>query len=231
MKTIGIIGGLGSPSTVKYYERLNKVVSKYLGKSSTAKIMLSSVNNNEIDEFRLSDDDEGEGVFFANEAKKLEQAGADCILIASNTSHKNALYVEAAVSIPFIHLADATAEYIISRGVCDVGFIGTSRTIEGDFYLPKFEKVGINIITPDKEDRFFINSAIYNEMIEGIVRPEVNAEFIKIIARLESSGAKAIILGCTELTLLDLSDVGVPIFDTVKIHVRAALNLIFKKED
>ncbi len=225
MKTIGIIGGLGPASTVEYYQWLNEGVNKALGGNNAAQIIISSVNGENIGKFRRTNDPEGEGKFFATEAKRLEQAGADFILIASNTSHKNAPYAQKAVSIPLIHLADATVEHVLSQGVKDVGFLGTSTTIDGDFYLPKFKDADINIIKPDDDAKAFMDDVIYGDLTKGIVKYEANAEFINVIGRLKDAGAKAIILGCTELTLLDLDSVDLPIFDTVKIHVDKALKL------
>ncbi len=225
MKTIGIIGGLGPASTVEYYMMLNKGVNKALGSNNAAQIIISSVNGEHIGEFIRANDPEGEGAFLAAEGKRLEQAGADFILIASNRSHKNAPYVQEAISIPLVHIADATVEYVLSKGIRDVGFLGSSLIINDDFYLPKLKDAGINIITPNEEDKVFLDEGIYGELPKGIVTPERNAEFINVIGRLKDAGAKAIILGCTELTLLDLDSVDLPIFDTVKIHVDKALKL------
>lgn len=225
MKTIGIIGGLGPPSTVKYYEWLNEGLQRALGGQNSAKIILTSLNGEDVKGFRLSGDKEGEGAFYVREAKRLEQAGADFILIASNTSHKNAPYIEKAISIPLLHLADATASYVRSRGVKKVGLLGTAATMEEDFYKSRLAAQGLEVLIPEASDRAFINSSIYNEMVKNIVRPEVNAGFIEIIGRLKASGAEGVILGCTELTLLDLSSVSLPLFDTVRIHVEAALKM------
>lgn len=223
MKTIGIIGGLGPPSTVKYYEWLNEGVQKALGGNNSARIILTSVNGEDIKTLRLSGDKDAEGAFYAREAKRLEAAGADFILIASNTSHKNVPYVERAVSIPLLHLADATAAYVYAKGVRKVGLLGTAPTMEEDFYKSRLIAQGLEILIPEAGERAFISNAIYNEMVKGIVRPEINAAFVSLIEKLQQAGAEGIILGCTELTLLDLSAVSLPQFDTVKIHVEAAL--------
>lgn len=223
MKTIGIIGGLGPPSTVKYYEWLTEGVQKALGGQNTAKIILTSLNGEDVKNFRLSGDKDGEGDFYAKEAERLEQAGADFILIASNTSHKNAPAIEKAISIPLLHLADATAAYVRSKGIKKVGLLGTAPTMEENFYKSQLTAQGLEVIIPESNDRAFISSSIYNELVKNIVRPEVNEAFINIIAKLEDAGAEGIILGCTELTLLDLDSVTLPLFDTVKVHVEAAL--------
>ena len=225
MKTIGIIGGLGPHSTVKYYEWLTQGVQDALGGVNSAKIILTSLNGEEIKNIRMAGDKDKEGALFAAEAKKLENAGADFLLIASNTSHKNVPYIEAAVSIPLLHLADATAKKILNSGVDTVALLGTAPTMEHNFYKSRLIDAGLNVIVPDDTDRVFISDTIYSEMVKGIVRPEVNVAFETIIKKMEDAGAKGVILGCTELTLLDLKNVSLPLFDTLRIHVDAALEL------
>ena len=226
MKTVGIIGGIGPPSTVKYYEGLIQGVQMALGGHATAKIILTSLNGEDIKQFRLSGDVAGEGSFYAAEAVRLERAGADFILIASNTSHKNVPYIESAITVPLLHLADATAQAVSSKGVTTVALLGTIPTMEQDFYKTRLVAQGLNVVIPDADDRHFINDTIYTEMVKGIVRPEVNAEFVRIINKLQDAGAEGVILGCTELTLLELADINLPVFDTVKIHIEAALKEI-----
>jgi len=223
MKTIGIIGGLGPPSTVKYYEWLNEGVQKALGGNHSAKIILTSLDGEDVKKFRLSGDATGEGQFYAQEAKKLEQAGAHFILIASNTSHKNVPAIEKAVSIPVLHLADATAARVKSAGIKKIGLLGTAPTMEEDFYKSRLTAAGLDVIIPDEQERRYINNVIYNELVKNIINTTVNAEFTKIAQRLQAAGAQGIILGCTELTLLSLPEVKAPLFDTTKIHVEAAL--------
>ncbi len=223
MKTIGIIGGLGPPSTVKYYEWLTAGVQNALGGANSAKIILTSVNGEEIKNFRLSGDTAAEGAFYAREAQRLEQAGAEVILIASNTSHKNAPAIMAAVSIPLLHLADATARHVVNQDVRRVGLLGTRLTMEGDFYVPRLQAAGLEVITPDDATRGYVSDTIYNELVRNVVTPEANQKFADIIATLAAQGAEGVILGCTELTLLDLPAPPVPLFDTVRIHVDAAL--------
>ena len=223
MKTIGIIGGIDPPSTIVYYKLLNEGVQSILGEYHSAKIILTSLDCEDVKKFRIACDTEGEGKFYAQEAKRLEQAGADCVIIASNTSHKNAPYIMKEISIPLLHLAEATAKHIYRSGLKNIGLLGTVYTMEEDFYKSYLISEGLNVIIPEAEDRAFIGSTIYNELIKGIVRPEVNAEFIRIILKLQKSGAEGIILGCTDLTFLDLKSINIPLFDTIKIHVEAAL--------
>lgn len=223
MKTIGIIGGLGPPSTVKYYQWLTEGIQKALGGNNSGQIVLTSLNGERIKRLRISGDVRAEKKLYAAEAKKLEIAGADFILIASNTSHMNADSIESVVSIPLLHLATATAEHITSNGFHKIGLLGTRLTMEQDFYKSKLMERGLEVIIPNPEERSFINSSIYDDLVKNIVKPETNDRYIKIIEGLKSKGVEGVILGCTELTLLDLKKVDIPLFDTVRIHVNAAL--------
>lgn len=224
MKTIGIIGGIGVPSTVKYYEWLNDGVKAALGAEHSVKLVITSVNGEEIKNFRIAGDVAGEGAFFANEAKRLEAAGADFILIGSNTSHRNAHFVEEATNIPLLHLAGATAEAVLAKGIKKIAFIGTSTAMEEDFYKDRLIKAGLDVMIPEKDDRDYISHEIYNYLIQNTVRPEAVERFTRILSDLRDNGAEGAILGCTELTLLNLQSTDdFPLFDTVQIHVAAAL--------
>ena len=223
MKTIGIIGGLGPPSTVKYYEWLNQGINQRLGGAHTARIILTSVDGADVVALRQKQDPVAEGEFYAAEARKLERAGADLILIASNTSHKNAPAVEAAVGIPLLHLADATARAIRRQGARRVALLGTQLTMEADFYRSRLMGADLEVIIPVEADRRWISETIYSELVKGVVRPEVSERFRKIIGELAQQKIDGVILGCTELTLLDLNEVKPPLFDTTRIHVEAAI--------
>ena len=231
MKTIGIIGGLGPASTVKYYEWLTAGVNARLGGNHSARIIMTSVNGEDVKARRLSGDPAAEGAFFAAEAKRLETAGADFILITSNTSHKNAPAVEAAVSIPLLHLAEATAARVVAAGIKKIGLLGTIYTMEEDFYISRLQKHGLDVIVPEAADRAWISETIYGPLTRGIVTPETKATFAEIIARLAEQGVGGVILGCTELTLLSLPGSPVPLFDTTKIHVEEALNFALSAKD
>lgn len=228
MKTIGLIGGIGPPSTVKYYEWLNEGVLAALGGNHSAKILMTSLNGEDVKGFRLANDDAGEGAFYAAEALRLERAGADFVMIASNTSHKNAPYIKKALSVPLLHIAEATASRVASAGIKTVGLIGTAFTMEQGFYRAFLEEVGVATVIPEEVDRAFITDAIYQEMTKNVIRPKVSARTRDIIARLQEKGAEGVILGCTELTLLDLAGASCPLFDTARIHVDAALALVLK---
>lgn len=227
MKTIGIIGGLGPPSTVKYYEGLTAGIQERTnGAAHGAQLIINSVNGADIAAFRKAGDDDGEGAFFVRQAKRLEAAGADCILIASNTSHKNVPYIEKEVSLPIIHLAQATADAIVKASLQKIILLGTVPTMEGDFYRRYLDQAGLKIIVPDDQDRAFINESIYTRLVKNIVTDDDNARFAAITQKLiEEHDAEGVILGCTELTLLDMPlRLGAPLFDTVQIHVNAALD-------
>ncbi len=228
MKTIGIIGGLGPPSTVKYYEGLIAGAQRALGGVEAPPIILTSVNGETVRQLRLAGDQEAEGAFYAHEAKRLQDAGADFILIASNTSHKNAPYIEAAVGIPLLHLADATAAAIKRRGFKNVALLGTAPTMEEDFYKERLSAAGLAVVVPDAPTRRYVSDTIYNELVRNVVTESASARFREIINTLHGAGAEGVILGCTELTLLDLDGVATPLFDTVKIHVDAALAYALK---
>lgn len=230
MKTIGIIGGLGPPSTLKYYEWLVAGTQARLGGVNAPRIILTSVNGEDIRQLRLSGDRTAEGEFYAREALRLQNAGADFILIASNTSHKNAPAIEAAISIPLLHLASATAQAVTQQGITRVALLGTAPTMEEDFYIGKLRDAGLEVTVPDADTRRYISETIYNELVRNIVTPQASACFRSIVDSMAQQGAQGVILGCTELTLLDLGHTGVPLFDTARIHVEAALEYALRDE-
>ncbi len=226
MKTIGIIGGLGPHSTLKYYQWLNDGVQKALGGSASAKIILTSVNGLDMATFRKARDDEGEGVFFARHATLLEKAGADFILIASNTSHRNVPYIEAAVTIPILHLADATAQKIVDANVTRIALLGTPYTMEHDFYKRRLADQGIDVLIPNSQDRAWMGRTIYNELLKNIVTDDARNKFAHIAEGLLQQGAQGVVLGCTELTLLNLHEKCTALyFDTTRIHVEVAVTM------
>lgn len=230
MKIIGILGGLGPPSTVKYYEWLTEGVQKRTGGvSHGVRVLINALDGKDVAAFRKAGDDEGEGAFFAAEAQRLERAGAECILIASNTSHKNAPWVEEAVSIPLIHLAKATAQAVIKAGQHKVILLGTASTMEGSFYKNILTDSALDIVIPDADERAYINEAIYTRLVRNIVEPADKDRFAAITKRMIGKhNAEGAILGCTELTLLSMPErFDFPFYDTVRIHVEAALDFAF----
>ena len=224
MKTIGIIGGLTWVSSLDYYRLLNEMVNEKLGGAEAAKVILYSVNFGEIKKLIEDGDWKAIANIISTAAKKLEGAGADCILIGANTIHNIAEEVKAAVSIPLIHVAEETAKAILNKQLKTVALLGTRHTMQLDFYKVKLSEHGITTIIPGEEDINYINSAIYTEMHKGLFPLVTKARFTGIINDLIQQGAQGIILGCTEIPLLiKQEDCPVPVFDTTDIHTRAAV--------
>ena len=225
MKTIGIIGGITWLSTAEYYRLLNEMVNEKLGGVSSAKIILHSVNFHEIKTLTFAEDWQGIIEIIGGIAKKLEDAGADCILIGANTMHKIAAEVQSKVSIPVIHIAAATAKKVEEQGLSKVALLGTKYTMELGFYQRALEQHGISTIIPNETDRQYIHDAIYNEMGKNIFLPATKQQFLAIIDKLIKEGAEGVILGCTEIPLLlKQSDCSIPVFDTTLIHTNAAID-------
>ncbi len=224
MKTIGLIGGLTWLSTMDYYRLLNQLVNEKLGGVESAKIILYSVNFSEIKTLTEAGDWETIADIIGDAGKKLEEAGADCLLIGANTMHKIADIVQAAIGIPVIHIAEETAAEIQKQRLKKVALLGTKYTMQLDFYKEKLKRQGIETIIPDEKDIYYINEAIYTEMGKGIFLPERKAGFIAIINKLMKEGAEGVILGCTEIPiLLKQEDLTIPVFDTTNIHAKAAV--------
>ncbi|MDA7950923.1 MAG: aspartate/glutamate racemase family protein [Pirellulaceae bacterium] len=229
MKTVGIIGGLSPESTIKYYRWLNDGVRARLGGYHSAKIIIASVDFGEFVALKEKDDWQTQATLLINEAKGLERAGSDFIILATNTMHKMADQIEAAIQIPFLHLADATADRVLNANIKKVGLLGTKYTMELDFYKDRLKNKGIEVVVPDREGKEIVNSIIYNELCHGQVKEESRQEYRTVIANLEQLGAEGVIMGCTEITMLiDKGDASVPLFDTTKIHVEQALKTIFE---
>lgn len=225
MKTIGLIGGITWLSTMDYYRLLNQKINEQLGGVSSAKLIISSVNFDEIKTLTFADDWDGLTVIMSKEAKRLEEAGADCIIIGANTMHNIADQVQASIHIPLIHVAVETGKEITKLQLKKVALLGTKYTMQLPFYKNKLAEQGIETIIPNETDIEYINSAIYNEMGKGIFLPERKEEFISIIHQLKSDGAEGIILGCTEIPILiKQEDIPIPVFDTTAIHATAAVN-------
>ncbi len=224
MKTIGIIGGLSHESTGKYYQWLNEGAREIRGGHSAAKILISSVDFGEFLELKEAGDWDTQGDLLAVEAKRLETAGADLIILATNTMHKVADKIEAALSVPFLHLADATADRIVEAGLDKVLLLGTRYTMEMDFYKKRLEDKGITVMVPGADDITAVSDIIYNELCHGEVRDESREKYKSIIREFSAAGAQGVILGCTEITvMIGQEDSPIPVFDTTKIHVEETL--------
>jgi aspartate racemase len=224
MKTIGLIGGMSWESTVPYYRRINETIKERLGGLHSAKLVLYSVDFQEVEQFQRNGQWELAGKLMATAARSLEAAGADFLVLCTNTMHKVADSIESAVAIPLLHIADATAAEIEHAGHTVVGLLGTRFTMEQAFYRDRLrERHGLKVIVPDEDDRGIVHRIIYEELCLGIVRPESRAEYLRIMGKLSAQGVQAIILGCTEISLLvGAGDSAVPLFDTTAIHARAA---------
>ena len=225
MKTIGLIGGMSWESTVTYYQIINTVIKEKLGGFHSAQCLLYSVDFQEIEESQSLEDWEKGASILADAAQRLERAGADFIVICTNTMHKVAPQVQAAVSIPLLHIADATAQDLKKSNICKVGLLGTKYTMEQDFYKAKLHEAGLEILVPEEGDRSIINSIIYHELCLGITADNSKRSVLAIIDKLAAQGAQGIILGCTEIGLLiQQEDTDIRLFDTACIHAqRAAL--------
>jgi aspartate racemase len=225
LKTIGLLGGLTWESTLEYYRILNERTAEWAGGLHSAKIVMSSFDFEEIDRLMGSGRWEELGALVASEAKKLEAAGADFLLIGSNTVHKVCGHVEAAVSIPLLHIVDVTARAILGKGYRKVGLLGTIFTMEHDFYRHRLESMhGIETQIPCRGDRLFVNDVIDRELGFGVLKEESRQRFLEIIGHLGEMGCQGVILGCTEIPLLVKQEhTSIPLFDTTRLHAEAAV--------
>lgn len=224
MKTLGLIGGTGWVSTAEYYKLINEMVNSRMGELNSARMMIYSFNYNDIDRFNKAGNAEGVKKMVLDAASVLFKGGAEGILLCANTLHQFAPEVEKAVPIPVIHIGENTAEKISADGFSKAGLLGTKQTMEMDFYKLKLKERGIDTITPDEEDRIFIESTIKNELLKSIFKKESKERFIEIINKLKNEGAGAIILGCTEIPLLiNQNDTGIKVYNTMLIHAEAAV--------
>jgi len=228
MKTIGLIGGMSWESTVEYYRILNEEVKARLGGLHSARCVLYSVDFEEIERCQKTGDWEGAAGALAGAAASLERAGADFLVLCTNTMHKVAEEIQARAGIPLLHIAEATAEDILTKNIKSIGLIGTRYTMEQDFYKRRLEEKGIRVIIPEERDRALIHKVIYEELCLGKALEESRSRFRQIIQRLVASGAEGIVLGCTEIGLLvKPEDSEVPLFDTTRIHaVKAVENAL-----
>lgn len=232
MKCIGIIGGTSWESTAHYYAALNEGVKARLGGLHSARLVLWSVNFSEIEEFQRTGQWEQVGSVYADIAKRLEDAGADCILIAANTMHKVAEYVTSAVSIPLLHIGDATAQAVVQSNMKRVLLLGTRYTMEQPFLTDYLARRGLEIVIPEQQDINLINRIIFEELVLGIVTDDSRECLLEVICRNKAQGIEGVILGCTELAMiLQPDDVDLPLFDTTALHVRFALDYSLGQSD
>ena len=223
LKTIGLMGGMSWESTVTYYKIINETVKEKLGGLHSAKCILYSVDFQEIEECQANGNWEKSGEILGEAANNLEKAGADFIVICTNTMHKVVNQIKEKISIPILHIAEMTAEKILEKGLKNIALLGTKYTMEQDFYKSKLIEKGINVIIPDKNDIEIINKVIYDELCLGTINSNSKKKFLEIVDKLRNKGAEGIILGCTEIGLLIKNeDTDVPLFDTAIIHAEQA---------
>lgn len=226
MKTIGLIGGMSWESTQGYYRIINEQVKARLGGLHSAKIVLNSVDFDPIEKLQHRGDWEATAQILSEAARSVEAGGADCVLICTNTMHKVAPQVAESVSIPLLHIADATAAAIKAQGLSRVGLLGTGFTMEQDFYKGRLrEQHGLDVLIPNEVDRALVHRVIYEELCLGRIEPDSKAEYLRVIAQLAEQGAEAVILGCTEIGLLvQQADSSLPLFDTCELHACSAVD-------
>jgi aspartate racemase len=224
LKTIGLIGGMSWESTIPYYRQINETVKERLGGLHSAKIILYSVDFHDVERLQHAGNWQAAGELLADAARSLESAGADFLVLCTNTMHKVAPAIEAAVHIPLFHIADPTAIAIKDAGFSKIGLLGTRFTMEQDFYRDRLrERHGLQVLIPEQADRDIIHRVIYDELCLGRIVPDSRAQYRRIVAGLVRQGAEAVILGCTEISLLiGQQDAAVPLFDTTGIHARKA---------
>ena len=226
MKVIGLIGGMSWESSAEYYRIINEIVRDRLGPLYSAKSLMYTVNFHEIEEMQHAQRWGDAAAVLANAAVRLERGGAECVVICTNTMHKLVDQVQAAVGIPLIHIADATAKKVQAEGIGKVGLLGTAFTMEQDFYKGRLtERFRLEVIVPGTSDRQIVHRIIYDELCQGKVLPDSKARYVEIMSELVENGAEGIILGCTEIMLLiGQNDSSVPVFDTTTLHAEAAVD-------
>lgn len=225
MKTIGLLGGMSWESSIEYYRIINEEVRNRLGGVHSARIVMVSLNFSEIEELQMKGDWEEATRILVQSAQKIESAGADFMLICTNTMHLMADEVQAGIEIPLLHIADATADAIQKAGVSRVGLLGTRFTMEKEFYRGRLEKRhNLEVLVPDRSGRDLVHNVIYEELVQGVINESSRQAYGNVIGNMVNEGAEGIVLGCTEIGLLvQQDDVSVPIFDTMEIHAQAAV--------
>lgn len=225
MKTIGLIGGMSWESSIEYYRIINEETKRRLGGLHSAKSIMYSVNFAEIEALQHQNRwQEATGLMIAA-AQSVERAGADFVVLCSNTMHKLANDIEANIQVPLLHIADTTAERVQSRGIRKIGLLGTRFTMEQDFYRGRLaNQHGLEVMIPNEDERAVVHQVIYDELCLGIINPKSRRQYVEIIDNLVKSGAEGIILGCTEIELLvQARDTTVELFPTTRIHAEAAV--------
>jgi aspartate racemase len=231
VRKIGLLGGMSWESTAEYYRLANERVRERLGGLHSADVIIVSVDFADIERLQRAGEWEEAGRLLADHATRLEQAGAELLVLCTNTMHKVAPQIEAATTAPFLHIADTTAAAVTSAGIRRVGLLGTAFTMEQDFYRDRLASHGVEVVVPDATDRAEVHRIIYDELVLGIVDEESRAIYRRVIERLVAAGCDGIVLGCTEIELLvSPEDSAVPVFPTTRIHVNAAVDAALASE-
>lgn len=232
MKTIGLIGGMSWQSTVPYYREINQAIQQRLGGLHSARIVLYSVDFHEIAALQHAGEWAAAGAALANAATALERAGADFLVLCTNTMHTVSDAITAAVGIPLLHIADPTADAVVRAGAGTVGLLGTRFTMEQPFYRERLVRRGLEVLVPPADERELVHRIIYEELCQGRIEPASRETCRRVMADLAARGAQAIILGCTEISLLvDVDDAAVPLFDTTALHALAAAEQALRDGD
>ena len=232
MRTIGLIGGMSWESSAEYYRLLNEEVRRRLGGHHCAPSLMLTVDFAEIESMQRAGDWDAAGAFLARAAKTLEAAGAEVVLLCTNTMHRVADVISAAVDADFLHIVDATADRIATAGHRTVGLLATRYTMESAFYRERMRSRGVEVLVPEEPDRVLVHDVIYEELTRNRVEPASRVAYRGVMARLAERGADAIILGCTEITLLvDQTDCALPMYDSTRIHVEAAVDRALDASD
>jgi aspartate racemase len=232
MKTIGLLGGMSWESTVTYYRLINEGVKQRLGGLHSAKLVLVSVDFAEIEQLQHSGDWQAAGAVLTEAAAGLQKAGADFMLICTNTMHKVAPQIQSNVSLPLLHIADATADQLLADGVSSVGLLGTRFTMEQDFYKQRLIERGLTVVVPADVGRAEVNRIIYEELCLGQIREPSRQRYQGVIRDLQYAGADAVILGCTEIGLLvRQQDSPLPLYDTTEIHAKIAVQVALESDE
>jgi aspartate racemase len=225
LRRIGLLGGMSWESTALYYRLVNEEVRDRLGGFHSARLVLASVDFADVEAMQAAGDWDAAGSLLADEARNLEAAGAECVVLCTNTMHMVADSIEAAVGIPLLHLADVTADAVRAAGLDRVALLGTRFTMEQPFYADRLRSHGVDVLVPEGDDLALVHDVIYDELVLGVVRDESRAAYVDVLRRLVERRAGGVVLGCTEIELLiGPDDVDVPVFATTALHARAAVD-------
>jgi aspartate racemase len=223
VRTIGLLGGMSWESSIEYERIINTEVRRALGGVHSASLLLRSYDFAVIERLQADGDWDAAGALLAADARHLQTAGAELIVLCTNTMHRCADVIEAAIDVPFLHLADATAAAVGDAGITEIALLGTRYTMEEAFYRSRLEHHGLRVIVPEEPDRTLVHDVIYDELVQGVVSPVSKARYVDVISRLVDRGARGVIAGCTEIELLvGADDVDVPYFPTTTLHALAA---------